>query len=1048
MTVRIQPVKEESIIKSPNTLKLPEYLGSETCFEDIVYSFFRLVMNFRGYSFKVKRTGFAEIDSIIPSYTKGNVGRGSCDGYLFSSDKYESFCGLLELESTGNLEQGIKQIKNYVEGFTSETLTDSQKRVVANISQRDIRLIVFDGQEIYISLYNIDDKSEIVIFDKLKVSAERDEVINKIHSLFPVKQQIDREIEEKKIVGDIARIIRGHEKLQKNKAFIMTILACIYGSTKENDLYLATKLLRESQFEFDIKLYEMWRALDNDISDTEDQKKIVRLYEETSSQLYELSQERGMDLYGFIYEELATKDTKKEQGEYYTPRHTIRPIISAVFNNYLNWGEEELKDKVVLDPFCGSGGFLYEYVNFINSQLDIGLSKVGDVVSNSLWGFDKNGTLSAELNLYLIGNINANLSKVKTSINWRKHFLYENHKKNKYDVNVLGPDDVTKIKRKLRASYSDIKNFLMMYAGTKINVDIKEIEDLIDTKIENNESLETLLEEYALSKLDLLTPNKDERSLGNVDLLITNVPYGKVTEANEQIIEQGAKIYGNSLEVNALRECIDLLKPATLKNGKRVKEGGVGIIIVPDSILENATNKPIRDYLISRCDILSIISLPDYTFAPYAMEKTYVLVIQKIAPDEFSYSRNLDFKTFMYSSNSDGRANSQNRYRTNHLREVEIKYPVDKKKRVVEFIHNDFEPSFEPYTDGETKYMSKLERAWTYSTFVYNPEWDQERLKEVWVKDGWEKKKGKKWGYYEIKRITREQKVIIRKASLENKISEFLSNKTEEEKSELISGPIDSNFVKELLSEVKLTPSERELLKSVDNIEETFILGEQKILMFKIELIDDVDLNIDSSNYLGIKEQSILIEDLQEILDDMEIVTEEEMIDFFRNTFTSNQYDAIKLMDKFDIIQGTQFSKEDAYLNPGSIPVFTAATDGPAYYVSDNIEGKVKVNGPSLIWSRKGAKAGTIQLFDEKNENGQYNSFYISDVSGTVKPKSNLQDYDLTFLKFYIAGQVKKELQSVSNNAQLNKSKLENLTLFLPDNQSEIGKLINKKIIK
>ncbi|MGZ7257872.1 hypothetical protein ACXWOR_10075, partial [Streptococcus pyogenes] len=87
------------------------------------------------------------------------------------------------------------------------------------------------------------------------------------------------------------------------------------------------------------------------------------------------------------------------------------------------------------------------------------------------------------------------------------------------------------------------------------------------------------------------------------------------------------------------------------------------------------------------------------------------------------------------------------------------------------------------------------------------------------------------------------------------------------------------------------------------------------------------------------------------------------------------------------VIQGTQFSKVDAYKNPGNVAVFTAATDGPAYYVNEKIPGKVKVDGPSLIWSRKGAKVGTVQKYEDKDEDGNYLPFFISDVSGTIKPK-------------------------------------------------------------
>ena len=94
------------------------------------------------------------------------------------------------------------------------------------------------------------------------------------------------------------------------------------------------------------------------------------------------------------------------------------------------------------------------------------------------------------------------------------------------------------------------------------------------------------------------------------------------------------------------------------------------------------------------------------------------------------------------------------------------------------------------------------------------------------------------------------------------------------------------------------------------------------------------------------------------------------------------------------------------------------------------------MKGPSLIWSRKGAKAGTIQLFEQNNY------FFVSDVSGTIRPREEINIYSLTFFRYYIAGQVKRELQSKSNNAQLNKSKLENLPIYLPDNAEEIGEFI------
>ena len=80
-----------------------------------------------------------------------------------------------------------------------------------------------------------------------------------------------------------------------------------------------------------------------------------------------MSQAKKMDLYGFIYEELVETQKKQEDGEFYTSRHLIKPIISSAFHKYLqkNWRltrenlAETLSEKRIVDPFCGSGGFLY-----------------------------------------------------------------------------------------------------------------------------------------------------------------------------------------------------------------------------------------------------------------------------------------------------------------------------------------------------------------------------------------------------------------------------------------------------------------------------------------------------------------------------------------------------------------------------------------------------------------------------------------------------------------------------------------------------------------
>ena len=791
-----------------NDIKIPIFEGTESSNEDIIYSYFRKILNQNGYSFRVKRTGFIEIDGIIPSYKGGNKGRGSCDGYIFSSTQYNSFCGLLELESNGKIKDGIKQIKTYIQGFNSKHLTKEQLKAISKIERRDIPLIVFDGLQIFISTYNIDEKTENIIFDCIDVQSSHLEISNKIENLFYKKERINRENDEKELITLVSNIIRGHEKLQKNKALLMTILASIYGSTKEMDYNKASESLKSSQDEYDIKLSDTLRKFLKDISEKNDRDKIEVLYEKAASKLFEMSQDRGMDLYGFIYEELASKENKKEQGEYYTPRHTIKPFIKSVFTNYLKWEMDDLHNKIIFDPFCGSGGFLYEYIQFIKSIFDLNKKKIDEIAKKTLWGVDKNNTLAAYLNLFLIGDGSANIERVKTSINWRKQFLYDNHSSSKFKIKKAIDKKI--IQQNLKATISDLKTFLKLYVRKDFDIDTDELINFL----ENTQSSDPI-NDFILEKLNYLKIGKTPDYFGNVDLLLTNIPYGKVTEANEQFIENGEVIYKNSLEANGLRECIDFLKPAKMKNGKVIEEGGIAIVIIPDSILENPSNKPIRDYLISRCDILAIVGLPLYTFSPYAMEKTFVLVFQKIAVENFNYERELDQKCFMYYSLCDGKANSQNRYKTDLINKVKIKTGNNKEKEVTQYIHNDFEACFDSFVPNKWIYKSKIEWAWDYNFANLNKNWDQKRIIENWTGDSYETFEGEKWGYFNIQRYNRTIEKKIKARSLQDDIDIFFAKLNEDQVENYLGEDNYATFKKDFTEKFSISPSDKQKLEEL-----------------------------------------------------------------------------------------------------------------------------------------------------------------------------------------------------------------------------------------
>lgn len=171
--------------------------------------------------------------------------------------------------------------------------------------------------------------------------------------------------------------------------------------------------------------------------------------------------------------------------------------------------------------------------------------------------------LAAYLNLFLIGDGSANIQRVKTSINWRKQFLYKNHPTEKFKVNKL--TDKYSIKHNLKSSFLDLQTLLKLYVDKSFRFDLEDLDPYLDENDPNP------IIEFILEKLNFYKTGKSVEFLGNVDLLMTNVPYGKVTEANEQVIENGEAIYKNSLEANGLRECIDFLRPAVSKMVKQLK---------------------------------------------------------------------------------------------------------------------------------------------------------------------------------------------------------------------------------------------------------------------------------------------------------------------------------------------------------------------------------------------------------------------------------------------------------------------------------------------
>ena len=113
------------------------------------------------------------------------------------------------------------------------------------------------------------------------------------------------------------------------------------------------------------------------------------------------------------------------------------------------------------------------------------------------------------------------------------------------------------------------------------------------------------------------------------DLVLTNPPFGAVIKETEKyyldkyVLGKGKK--NQKTEILFIERVIDFIKLGT----------GRIAIVLPDGILTNSSLQYVRDFIMERCQILAIISLPQFAFSHYGAEvKSSLLFLKRKAQNE------------------------------------------------------------------------------------------------------------------------------------------------------------------------------------------------------------------------------------------------------------------------------------------------------------------------------------------------------------------------------------------------------------------------------
>ena len=277
-----------------------------------------------------------------------------------------------------------------------------------------------------------------------------------------------------------------------------------------------------------------------------------------------------VDVKGTAYETIVSNTLKQEAGQFFTPRNIIKCMVEML---------DPDQNTRVLDPACGSGGFLVMVLDHVRRKMTKNMypdlegplleakynspeidDLVRDYASNMIFGFDFDPDLkkAARMNMVMSGDGHSNI----------------------YNINSLE------------------------YPGGS-KPDVPRIAKAVNHSI-------------AISK-DKNFPfgTADDNAQGKFDMVFTNPPFGAKVEVDPEIAKN-YELNSTAPEVLFIEACYRFLKP-----------GGKMAIVLPDGILGNPNMESVRLWVLHHFKLLASVDLPVETFLPQVGVQASLLFLQK-----------------------------------------------------------------------------------------------------------------------------------------------------------------------------------------------------------------------------------------------------------------------------------------------------------------------------------------------------------------------------------------------------------------------------------
>lgn len=282
-----------------------------------------------------------------------------------------------------------------------------------------------------------------------------------------------------------------------------------------------------------------------------------------------------VDVKGTAYETIVSNTLKQEAGQFFTPRNIIKCMVEML---------DPDQNTRVLDPACGSGGFLVTVLDHVRHKITrnlypeldevrldarVNTPEVDDLVRNyaekMIFGFDFDPDLkkAARMNMVMAGDGHSNI----------------------FNINSLDYPQGDKPDRPLIAE--------------AVNESIKHSKDK-----------------------DFPFGTSADNAQGKFDMIFTNPPFGAKVEVDVEIARRYA-LNSNAPEVLFIEACYKFLKP-----------GGKMGIVLPDGILGNPNTESVRKWILEHFKLLASVDLPVETFLPQVGVQASLLFLQKKTAEE------------------------------------------------------------------------------------------------------------------------------------------------------------------------------------------------------------------------------------------------------------------------------------------------------------------------------------------------------------------------------------------------------------------------------